>query len=89
VTERLLTAREVAERLRLCVETVLRWVKRGEFQGVVVYLPSGALRFREDRLDEWLEQRAAAPRRGVLPPRRTPPGPNATLLRATATEDEE
>jgi len=89
VSERLLTTREVAERLRVSVETVLRCVRRGEFEGVVVYLPSRAIRFRETALDQWLDERTAASRRGVLPPRRTPPSRNATLLAATATEDEE
>jgi excisionase family DNA binding protein len=86
LTGRLLTARELADRLGVSVETVLRWARRGKLPAV--YLSSRAIRFREDEIDAWLDERAA-PRRGVLPPRRTPPNRNATLLAATATEDEE
>jgi excisionase family DNA binding protein len=91
VIDRLLTSREVAERLRVSVETVLRWVRRGLLDGVVVYLPSGALRFCEVRLDDWIEQRAT-PRRGVLPATPSAAHGDATQLRSTvlpATDDEE
>lgn len=89
MTGRLLTTREVADRLGLSVETVLRWVRRGEFDGVVVYLSSRAIRFDEDALDEWLEQRAT-PRRGVLAT--TPGAARPRTLRSSAlatTDDEE
>jgi excisionase family DNA binding protein len=89
VNDRLLTTREVAGRLGLSVETVLRWVKRGEFVGVVVYLSSRAIRFREDGLDEWIEQRAT-PRRGVLTATPDAARPRTLASSAlTATEDEE
>ena len=58
----LLTAREVAERLHVSTETILRWVRRGQLAGI--RLPGGALRFSEDALDAWLEDRAT-PRQGV------------------------
>lgn len=58
MTGRLLTTREVAGRLGLASETVLRWVRRGDFDGVAVYLSSRAIRFREHELDAWLAARA-------------------------------
>lgn len=56
MTGRLLTARDVAGRLGLSTETVLRWAKRGRLPAV--YLSSRAIRFREDDLDAWLAARA-------------------------------
>ena len=55
MTERLLTAREVADRLGLTTETVLVWVRRGELPAIRL---GRAIRFREDELDAWLEQRS-------------------------------
>ena len=60
--DRLLTAREVAERLAVSTETVLRWVRRGELPAN--RLPGGMIRFREDELDAWLAKRAT-PDRGA------------------------
>ena len=62
MTGRLLTAREVADRLGINVETVLRWHRRGDLPGFT--LPGGMLRFDEDELEAWLKARAtgAAPR---------------------------
>jgi hypothetical protein len=68
VTSRLLTAREVAERERVCPETVLRWYRRGDFEGVAFRQPSGELRFWEDRLDAWEEERATTARGVVTHP---------------------
>jgi predicted DNA-binding transcriptional regulator AlpA len=62
MTDRLLTAREWADRLRVSPETVLRWYRRGDFEGVAIRLPSGQVRFREDRGEAWLEERATTPR---------------------------
>jgi len=56
VTGRLLTAREVAEHPGVNAETVLRWTRRCDLPAF--RLPGGAIRFREDQLDGWLEQRA-------------------------------
>jgi excisionase family DNA binding protein len=53
VTQRLLTAREVADRLGLSPETVLRRWRAGELPGY--RLRSNVLRFSEDDLDAWLE----------------------------------
>jgi excisionase family DNA binding protein len=55
VTDRLLTAREVADLLGVSVETILRWTRRGALPAI--RLPSGAIRFREVELDEWLAGR--------------------------------
>jgi excisionase family DNA binding protein len=62
VTGRLLTAREVAERLGLSTETVLRWVRQGKLPAL--RLPSGTIRFQQNDLDGWLAERAT-PSRGV------------------------
>lgn len=51
----LLTARELAGVLGVSTETVLRWTRRGELQGI--RLPGGAIRFREDELEGWLRAR--------------------------------
>lgn len=63
MADRLLTAREVAERLTVSTETVLRWTRRGKLPAYK--LPSGAIRYREAEVDrriaEW-----ATPRGGVL-----------------------
>jgi excisionase family DNA binding protein len=57
---RLLTTREVASLLGISTETVLRWTRRGDLPAI--RLPGGAIRFREDELDEWLMARATAGR---------------------------
>ena len=59
----LLTAREVAEMIGLSTETVLRYVRRGDLPAI--RLPGGALRFHQDELEAWLEERAT-PNRGVV-----------------------
>jgi excisionase family DNA binding protein len=86
VNDRLLTAREVAERLSLTTETVLVWVRQG---ALPAFRLGRAIRFREGDLDDWLEQRAT-PRRGV---RTTTPGAaqpaTLTSLGRTTTDDEE
>ena len=55
MTGQLLTAREVAGLLGVSAETVLRWTRRGEVPAL--RLPGGAIRYREDDLDEWLRSR--------------------------------
>jgi excisionase family DNA binding protein len=59
--DRLLTAREVAERFGLTVETVLRWTRRGEMPAFKL---GTAVRYRESELEAWLVERmtGAAPR---------------------------
>jgi excisionase family DNA binding protein len=56
VSERLLTARDVADLLGLTVETVLRWYRRRVLPGYK--LPGGPIRFREAELEAWLEARS-------------------------------
>ena len=55
MTDRLLTAREVADWLGLSTETVLRRWRAGELPGF--RLGSNVLRFRESELEAWLEER--------------------------------
>jgi excisionase family DNA binding protein len=63
VTGRLLTARTVADLLGVSTETILRWTRRGTLPAI--RLPGGAIRFREDELEAWLNTRAT-PARGAL-----------------------
>jgi excisionase family DNA binding protein len=54
VSDRLLTAQEVADRYRLTVETILRWARRGDIPAI--RLPGtarGRLRFSESKLEAW------------------------------------
>jgi excisionase family DNA binding protein len=85
VTSRLLTAREVGQLLGVHAETILRWHRRNLLPGI--RLPGGAIRFREDQIDRWLEERATTGR-GVS----TAPAAAAQQLRypvSTALQDEE
>jgi excisionase family DNA binding protein len=66
MSDRLLTAREVADVLGVSTETVLRWARRDAIPSIT--LPGGAKRFPEPALNAWLAERAT-PGRGVLPPR--------------------
>jgi excisionase family DNA binding protein len=70
----LLTARELAGVLAVSTETVLRWTRRGEVPAI--RLPGGAIRYREDDLEAWLQKRATTGREEV----------SATPLRAAARE---
>jgi excisionase family DNA binding protein len=60
---RLLTARHVADNLGLTTETVLAWVRNGNLPAFK--LPNGAIRFREEDLDNWLAERATSKRKDV------------------------
>ena len=81
--DRLLTAREVAERLGVSTETILRWTRHGEFDGVAIRLPSGQLRYREAASDEWLEERATTTRGVVTQPAGRRPAGNLAGRHAT------
>jgi len=54
----LLTTRVVARRLGVHTETVLKWMRAGDLPAFK--LPSGAIRFREEDLERWLQQRATS-----------------------------
>jgi excisionase family DNA binding protein len=56
--DRLLTARDVAELFGVSPETVLRWTRRGDLPGF--RLPGGALRYRREELEAWLDSRETA-----------------------------
>ena len=53
MTERLLTARQVAELLAVSVETVLRWHRSGRLPGGR-RLGSNVLRFDRHEIETWL-----------------------------------
>ena len=59
MSERLLTARELAEQFGVSVETVLRWTRRGELPAL--RLPGGALRYRPEELELLLEEWRVGP----------------------------
>lgn len=70
MSERLLTARELAELLDVSSETILRWTRRGELPAIK--LPGGAIRYRAEVLEQWLDEHetgAGDDLRGVSPPR--------------------
>jgi excisionase family DNA binding protein len=81
----LLTARAVAGMLDVSTETVLRWTRRGELPAI--RLPGGGIRYREDEIECWLEERATPGRGSVSHPAGTPPG--CTLAVSATPEDEE
>jgi excisionase family DNA binding protein len=66
MTGNLLTARQVAERLGVSSETVLRWTRQGRLPG---YRIGGrALRFCEHEIDAWLEAHATTPKNELKEP---------------------
>jgi excisionase family DNA binding protein len=59
VSGRLLTAREVAERLGFSVDTVLRWTREGKLRGYRISgTKQGRLRYLEGDLEALLAERA-------------------------------
>jgi excisionase family DNA binding protein len=58
VSERMLTARELAERLGVSTGALLRWTRAGKVPAVK--LPSGAVRYRPGELEVWLDAHATA-----------------------------
>jgi excisionase family DNA binding protein len=89
VSERLLTAREVAELLGLSMETVLKRFEKGDLPGFRLYGRKGApVRFRwselEAALEGWRLQEAAVPGRGErqLTPAGTADGPYDLRVRS-------
>jgi excisionase family DNA binding protein len=65
VAERFLTARQVADRLGVAPDTILRWTRRGELPAV--NLPNRAIRFRQDDVDAYVEQVSSRRPRASLP----------------------
>jgi excisionase family DNA binding protein len=59
VSERLLTAAELAERLALSTSTVLDWFEAGRLPGFKL---GRVVRFRESEVLEWLEEQRVGPR---------------------------
>jgi excisionase family DNA binding protein len=57
---RLLTTREVSELLGLSTETILRYARRGDLPSI--RLSSGAIRFSEEALSEWVRAHERATR---------------------------
>jgi len=81
-----LTARAVADMLDVSTETVLRWTRRGELPAI--RLPDGAIRFRQDEIDGWLEERATTERGSATHPAgRRPSGTLAVATHPIREED--
>jgi predicted DNA-binding transcriptional regulator AlpA len=57
VNEPLLTARKLADRLSVSTGALLRWTRAGLVPGAVK-MPSGAVRYRPDRIEAWLDELA-------------------------------
>jgi excisionase family DNA binding protein len=53
---RLLTARELADELGVSTGALLRWTRAGKVPAVK--LPSGAVRYVPDQIDDWLTHRS-------------------------------
>jgi excisionase family DNA binding protein len=83
---RLLTARAVADLLDVSPETVLRWMRRGDLPAI--RLPGGAIRFREDEIDGWLEERATTTRGSASHPAGRRPSDNLAIASHPHHEEE-
>ena len=55
---RLLTARELSDRLGVSTGALLRWTRAGNVPAVK--LPSGAIRYRPEQIDAWIEAQSTA-----------------------------
>jgi excisionase family DNA binding protein len=58
VTQRLITARELAAQLGISSGALLRWTRAGKVPAV--RLPSGAVRYVPAQIDQWLAERSMA-----------------------------
>jgi len=83
----LLTARAVADLFDVSSETVLRWTRRGELPGIK--MPGGAIRYRDDAIDGWLEERATPVRGVVEHPAGRRPRPSVHSIASSTPEGEE
>ena len=54
--DELLTARQVATLLGVSTATVLRWTREDKLPGF--RLPSGAIRYNADAIQQWVDDRA-------------------------------
>lgn len=66
MTDRLLTAREVADRLGVSTGALLRWTRAGLVPAVK--LPSGAVRYERAQIDAWLLERTTGDATGGVSP---------------------
>jgi excisionase family DNA binding protein len=84
VSERLLTARELAERIGFSASTVVDWSEAGRIPAFKV---GGRLRFRESEVLDWLEgQRVNGPRaRGEVSPTPSKPPARGVVSHASPT----
>jgi len=91
VTGPLVTARELAAQLGVSVGALLRWTRAGQVPAVK--LPSGAVRYRPDAIEAWLDGREMADdgARGVSPPRNVARRPlfSPTVTAQEPTTEEE
>jgi excisionase family DNA binding protein len=85
VTARLLTAHVVAERLGLSTETVLRWARAGDLPAI--HLSNRAIRFPEDQLEAWLQERATPADRGSATRLVPAPPLEGMVVNATRPQD--
>lgn len=86
MTDRLLTAREVADWFGCSPETILRWSRAGKLPAIP--LPSGAIRFRESEIEAQLESWATTERGSASHPAgRRPPGNLATASHPNNEEE--
>jgi excisionase family DNA binding protein len=69
VSERLLTAAEVAERIGFTAGTVLDWFQAGKLTGVK-FGAHGRVRFSESYIESWLQAQTVGPGARVAPERR-------------------
>ena len=96
MSERMLTAREVAETLGVAPKTVLRWTSE---RGLPGYRIGRALRYREGDVEAWLRRHATgdvteeespasnAARAGTIRPEESPAALHNHLRSATTEEE--
>lgn len=58
--DKLLTAKEVADRLNVKTQTVREWLHAGKIPGTI--LPSGDMRFNPHLIDAWIHKRTKQPK---------------------------
>ena len=63
--ERWFLVEEVADRLRVSIETVRRWIRSGALPAFDVGGPRGGYRIRESDLTEFIAERSRRPEKAV------------------------